>query len=398
MYQFRKRSKPANALGPLDALKIHTAGGGRAVLDVDGLTENLLTRPKDREQWQLSHGDLVYGKTIGSGAFGVVFDGKHMGTAVAIKSILVQASHEYEPQKFEKEVDRIKREINILWELRQPNILCLYGGCFDDVVASGKVCLVTELCKGSLLRYITKKGRGADMPSHTDELILQFAAEVLAGLEFMHARGIIHRDLKPDNILVSMDDHAKIADFGLSKKLEDASNGHTANIGTPAYMAPECLFYDTSESSNYTYAVDMYSFGIILNCLWRRAPPYESSEFKTVLHLLRAVEEGWRPPLPLGCPEFVGNLMCWSWHAEPNERITASKALEYVNTSAEKEAEEAPYRADELYGSASTAVSNDVENGSNGEQQRSEMAAACNAQADPLWHNGDVDTTASGRF
>jgi serine/threonine protein kinase len=260
----------------------------------------------------------------------VVFDGELHGTAVAIKAIPLQASHEYELDKFRREVDRIKSEINILWELRQPNILNLFGACFDEVETAGKVCLVTELCKGSMLRYITGRGRGEDMPVLNDELIYQFMEEVLAALCFMHARGIIHRDLKPDNILISMDNHAKIADFGLSKQTGESMMGHTANIGSPAYMAPECLGYSGDGPLGYTCAVDVYSFGIILNSLWRRALPYKRSDFGTVLELLRAVEEGWRPPSPLGCPRFVGNLMSWSWHAIPEERISASNALGYL--------------------------------------------------------------------
>jgi serine/threonine protein kinase len=296
--------------------------------------------------WQLHHNHVVYGKKIGSGAFGVVFAGSHHGTPVAIKAIPLQASHEYEAEKFEREIDRIKAEINILWELRHPYILCLYGGVFDAAIVSGKVCLVTELCKGSLLRYITGKGRGVDMPVLDDELILRLMSEVLEGLCFMHARGIIHRDLKPDNILISMDNHAKIADFGLSKKLGESMQGHTANIGSPAYMAPEILCYDTGDSlkSSYTCAVDIYSFGIILNSLWRRSLPYRSREFKSVLHLLRSVEDGWRPPSPLGCPNYIGNLMNWCWAAKAKDRISAADAVNYLKN----------WRAsEEMYGSTS---------------------------------------------
>lgn len=45
----------------------------------------------------------------------------------------------------------------------------------------------------------------------------KFAKELLTGVDFLHSHRIIHRDLKPQNLLVSADEHIKLADFGLAK-------------------------------------------------------------------------------------------------------------------------------------------------------------------------------------
>lgn len=66
-----------------------------------------------------------------------------------------------------------------------------------------------------------------------------YAAEVCLALKYFHENGVIYRDLKLDNILLTLDGHIKVADYGLCK--EDMWHGSSTSTfcGTPEFMAPE---------------------------------------------------------------------------------------------------------------------------------------------------------------
>lgn len=80
--------------------------------------------------------------------------------------------------------------------------------------------------------------------------------DTLLGLEYMHFQGIVHRDIKPANLLLTVDNHVKISDFGVSHLYERSDAGYderefSKTAGTPAFFAPElCDGDDEVESDN----------------------------------------------------------------------------------------------------------------------------------------------------
>ncbi len=117
---------------------------------------------------------------------------------------------------------------------------------------------------------------------HTDLIkLLRYLQHVAEGLAKAHAGGIVHRDLKPDNIMITLDGHAKILDFGLAKLIEaqdrvpgdsdGSSEVGTAILpqhstpgmilGTAGYMSPEQAQGKTKQIDHRS---DIFSFGCIL--------------------------------------------------------------------------------------------------------------------------------------
>ena len=152
--------------------------------------------------------------------------------------------------------------------------------------------------------------------------VVVYAAELVLALEHVHSLHIIFRDLKPENVMVGMDGHLKLTDFGMSKRLERAlesgvgegggdgatggggssdsggssrsGSGHleaagggggagggaaarsgvTGTIcGTPEYLAPEVL-----QGKPYTNAVDWWSLGCLVYEMLLNKPPFRSAD------------------------------------------------------------------------------------------------------------------------
>ena len=97
-------------------------------------------------------------------------------------------------------------------------------------------------------------------------------------VSYCHAKGIVHRDIKPENLLLADKDGGisslKMADFGLSRMLEDGKMASTA-CGTPGYVAPEIL-----EQQPYGFPCDFWSIGVVTFILLSGTTPfYEEDNF-----------------------------------------------------------------------------------------------------------------------
>ena len=106
----------------------------------------------------------------------------------------------------------------------------------SDNEEENEISLVTEFMpKGSLLDYLMSRGR--NVLSSKD--LIEFAIHICEGMSYLEEKGIVHRDLAASNVLVSNDDVAKVADFGLSKKImDDTRNGVRIRI---KWSAPEAI-------------------------------------------------------------------------------------------------------------------------------------------------------------
>ncbi|MDA0821996.1 MAG: serine/threonine-protein kinase [Proteobacteria bacterium] len=80
------------------------------------------------------------------------------------------------------------------------------------------------------------------------------------GLSAIHAHGIVHRDLKPGNIMFRSDDSLALADFGISKRLDETGELTKLGsvLGTPNYISPEQAL-----GNDIDHRSDLYSAGVV---------------------------------------------------------------------------------------------------------------------------------------
>src|SRR5207248_2373952 len=121
----------------------------------------------------------------------------------------------------------------------------------------------------------------------------RLVAEAAEAVAHAHMRGILHRDLKPANLLVDLDGHPHVTDFGLAKRLaEDVELTRSgAILGTPAYMSPEQA---SGRRGTITTATDVYGLGAMLYAVLAGKAPFGGD---SVMDTLRVVKEH-RPEPP----------------------------------------------------------------------------------------------------
>ncbi|XP_028417581.1 uncharacterized protein LOC114541998 isoform X2 [Dendronephthya gigantea] len=139
---------------------------------------------------------------IGAGGFSCVYVGLMKdGSEVAVKRILVQMKYRH-----------FHRDDTFMY-------------------------LIVDLCEETLRELVHACSIG-----HLKEQGPRMIKEILSGLEFLHGKGILHRDLKPSNVLVDIEGRMKLADFGISRVVnEDETTVETDAKGTRGWMPPEVI-------------------------------------------------------------------------------------------------------------------------------------------------------------
>ena len=182
---------------------------------------------------------------------------------VALKFLPPRLSHD------DLAVRELRKEALNSRELQHENIVHIFDLCKDE----HDVAIYMEYVNGSNLAKIR-----TDQPEEileVDDWLEGVVAQLLAGLSYAHSAGVVHHDLKPANLLVSKEGRLKIADFGISRNLNETVVRLTGEmvVGTLTYMGPQQL--DGSPPSPLD---DIYSLGATLYELLTGKPPFSSGD------------------------------------------------------------------------------------------------------------------------
>ena len=199
-------------------------------------------------------------KQLGKGGYGKVFQVRNKITKklYACKKL---------SKLVVKNLEKFRREINILIKMDHPNIIKLY----DVYESNNSLYLIMEECHGGeLFDRIIKRIESNQM--YNEKEACEIIQQVMGAIEYCHNKGVAHRDLKPENLLYlyqgeEVNNPLKIIDFGLSQDI-NIKKILSSKVGTAYYVSPEIL------AGKYNEKCDVWSAGVILYVLLSGEPPF----------------------------------------------------------------------------------------------------------------------------
>jgi tetratricopeptide (TPR) repeat protein/predicted Ser/Thr protein kinase len=272
---------------------------------------------------------------------------------------------------------RVGREAKAMAALDHPNVLEIY----DIGDHQGLLYIAMEFIAGGNAK--ARFGEGQLRPWRE---VLRFYLGAARGLAAAHRAGIVHRDFKPENVLVTRDGAAKVADFGLAtgegttRSLESSISGSISGervtragavVGTPAFMAPEQLL-----GLDVDARADQYAFcATLFEGLFGRRP-YPSSSVRDRLAGLASAKVTW-PRDTRGVPRRVLRALERGLSTDPDERFESMDML--IDAIARSPVPRWPFAAAAAvvpFAIAATVLSPEPE-------------AACTVHASPSWSAED---------
>jgi serine/threonine protein kinase len=253
----------------------------------------------------IAWGSFTVERELGRGVSGVVYQALWAQRPAALKVLRVDAGENVRV--------RFAREQELLARLEHPGIV----GLLTAGEHEGVFYLATELVSsGSLAdRALPLAPREA----------FRVAIEMTEALAAAHAQGVIHRDLKPSNVLIDLEGHPRLVDFGLAKDLGAAPlTGSNTLLGSPLWSPPEQL----GGASRVDARADVYGAMAVFHALLTGGPPFPAP---TLGQLLRAQLEGIGPLIegqPLSGPARVYTEALLQRALSPRLELRPSSALE----------------------------------------------------------------------
>ena len=193
-------------------------------------------------------GRYELGPLLGGGGMGAVYRAwdRLLGREVALKILRPEhaGSREF--------VTRFEREAKNAASLSHPNIVRVFDA---GEAGDGTRYIAMECIPGGTLADLIRK-EGVLAPRAAIKVLLQLAA----ALSYAHGRGIVHRDVKPQNVLMTDEGDARMADFGIAWAAEaTVLTRADMVVGSVGYLSPE-----QARGEPVDHRTDLYALGVVL--------------------------------------------------------------------------------------------------------------------------------------
>lgn len=287
-------------------------------------------------------------KPLGEGGMGKVYRGICVNERTgATRDVAIKFMFDDLPASA---YERARREAEI--QLRNDNLVEMLGFIeTKETDGHGNMIrhchVISELLTGVSLSDVlegkTKDRNGEDVPfavkmlqdykNDPEHFAVVVVINVLSGLMALHDAGYIHRDIDPSNIMLTVDGHIKLIDFGIAKQMNNLTTGDKALtvagkfMGKPEYAAPELVLGDLSHQNQTT---DIYAVGILLYQCIVGHTPFEGARHEILEKQLKA-----KMPLGKVHSKAIRNIIATACQKKQDLRYQTSSqmrvALESIN-------------------------------------------------------------------
>lgn len=255
----------------------------------------------------LKRSDQIAGCTllepIGAGGESVVWSAIHSSVPEPIVVRLTPV----DITKLEQ-AESLLQQAQILTTLEHSHVLPIY----DTGIAAGHFYTVSRYCANGSLDRMMKKRKLSTVE------VLLFAMQTALALNYVHNYRIVHRDLKPANIVLDINQHAYLTDFGVSEQLiKGITTTHQSTYGTAPYVSPEHRL-----GERVSPASDIYSFGIMMFEMLKGVLPWDGHRS---LHQFQIRDpQAILPPLDRNHPREVHAVLQAMTKTNQEERIQSA--------------------------------------------------------------------------
>ncbi|XP_059351725.1 mast/stem cell growth factor receptor Kit-like [Daphnia carinata] len=156
--------------------------------------------------------------------------------------------------------------------------------------------------------------------------LISWAFQITRGMDYLVSRKVLHGDLAARNILLADDGLAKVADFGMSRKLYYDENYEKKGQGL---MPVKWMAIESLVDRNFTSQSDVWSYGVLLWEIFSLGKiPYPGMDVAHIL--IKEILRGYRMDKPNFTPNFIADMMANCWNMEPKGRPTFSQIEEII--------------------------------------------------------------------
>ncbi|XP_030512256.1 mitogen-activated protein kinase kinase kinase 3 isoform X2 [Rhodamnia argentea] len=251
------------------------------------------------------------GRLLGRGTFGQVYLGFNSegGKMCAIKEVRIAS----DDQTLKESFKQLNQEINLLSQLRHPNIVRYFGSELGEDTLS----VYLEYVSGGSIHKLLQEYGAFEEP-----VIQNYTRQITSGLAYLHGRNVVHRDIKGANILVDPNGEIKLVDFGMAKHITSCQSMLSFK-GSPYWMAPEVVM----NTNGYNLAVDLWSLGCTVLEMATSKPPW--SQYEGVAAIFKIGNSKDMPEIPDHLSNDAKSFIRLCLQREPSARPTAAQLLDH---------------------------------------------------------------------